>query len=397
MMLGRADPFRWGTSQPRHAAAGRADTPPTGLGCTGSYQLTGARPATWRFTRPCRGRPTTPGVTPRSGRFRSDPAGRTSPSSGTVAIFTGDALPASPLGQADVLLEDELQGERLVALLVDWSGGLQLAVGGAVGAGLAGDGDGDRHRAGPIHQPLHRNLALGQREGADALVGERRRRPFGSGPGRYSRVTDSGPGLADRGAEGQVRPEAAGRIAGAQPTRPGESGTAATRGRSTRAPNCYAATALVLALAGVVAVSAAPRPPRLSTHKAKTLSFDVRFSPCTGPQGPQPWHACHLGLRGQSHLLGSSLDQGPSRLVPAECGRRDPVPTADWTDAVTAQQADDQLRLVRLATTATKTNQHRPHRARGLESPSPIRRSDPGRRGSRSPGTPTRPPWRSAS
>jgi hypothetical protein len=42
-----------------------------------------------------------------------------------------------------------------------------------------------------------------------------------------------------------------------------------------------AATALVLALAGVVAVSAAPRPPRPSTHKAKTLSFDVRFSPFT--------------------------------------------------------------------------------------------------------------------
>jgi hypothetical protein len=35
MMLGRPDPFRWGTSQPRHAAAGRADTPLTGLGCTG--------------------------------------------------------------------------------------------------------------------------------------------------------------------------------------------------------------------------------------------------------------------------------------------------------------------------------------------------------------------------
>jgi hypothetical protein len=78
-------------------------------------------------------------------------------------------------------------------LLVAWSGGLQLAVGGAVGAGPAGDGDGDRHRAGPIHQPLHRNLALGQREGADALAVSAAGGPFGSGSGRYSRVTHSGP------------------------------------------------------------------------------------------------------------------------------------------------------------------------------------------------------------
>jgi hypothetical protein len=39
--------------------------------------------------------------------------------------------------------------------------------------------------------------------------------------------------------------------------------------------------ALVLALAGVVAVSAAPQAAEPSTHKAKTLSFDVRFSPFT--------------------------------------------------------------------------------------------------------------------
>jgi hypothetical protein len=38
--------------------------------------------------------------------------------------------------------------------------------------------------------------------------------PFGSGPGRYSGVTHSGLGLADRGAEGQVQPEAARRVAG---------------------------------------------------------------------------------------------------------------------------------------------------------------------------------------
>jgi hypothetical protein len=49
-------------------------------------------------------------------------------------------------------------------------------MGGAVGAGPAGDGDGERHRAGPIHQPRHPNLAGAQRQGADALVGERRRR-----------------------------------------------------------------------------------------------------------------------------------------------------------------------------------------------------------------------------
>jgi hypothetical protein len=43
-----------------------------------------------------------------------------------------------------------------------WSRGLQLAVGGAVGAGAAGDGQRDRHWAGAIHESLHRDLALGQ-------------------------------------------------------------------------------------------------------------------------------------------------------------------------------------------------------------------------------------------
>jgi hypothetical protein len=107
--------------------------------------------------------------------------GAHTPASSKVTPFRG-----SPLIKADVLLEDELQGERLVTLLVDWSGGLQLAVGGAVGAGPAGDGDGDRHRAGPIHQPLHRNLALAQRQAAHALVGERRRRAVRVRPWPYS-------------------------------------------------------------------------------------------------------------------------------------------------------------------------------------------------------------------
>jgi hypothetical protein len=40
-----------------------------------------------------------------------------------------------------------------------------------------------------------------------------------------------------------------------------------------------AAVALVLALAGVVAISAASQAAEPSTHKAKTLTFDVVFSP----------------------------------------------------------------------------------------------------------------------
>jgi hypothetical protein len=40
-----------------------------------------------------------------------------------------------------------------------------------------------------------------------------------------------------------------------------------------------AATALVLALAGVVAISASSQAAEPSTHKAKTLTFDVVFSP----------------------------------------------------------------------------------------------------------------------
>jgi hypothetical protein len=42
-----------------------------------------------------------------------------------------------------------------------------------------------------------------------------------------------------------------------------------------------AAAALVLALAGVVAVSAASQAAEPTTHKAKTLTFDVVFSPFT--------------------------------------------------------------------------------------------------------------------
>ena len=60
---------------------------------------------------------------------------------------------ASPLVRFEARSEDELQGERLIALFVR-SRGLQLAVGGAVGASAAGDGDGDRHRAGAVDQPL---------------------------------------------------------------------------------------------------------------------------------------------------------------------------------------------------------------------------------------------------
>ena len=40
-----------------------------------------------------------------------------------------------------------------------------------------------------------------------------------------------------------------------------------------------AAVALVLGLAGVVAISAASQAAEPSTHKAKTLTFDVVFSP----------------------------------------------------------------------------------------------------------------------
>jgi hypothetical protein len=61
------------TSQDRHAPAGRADTPVTRLGRTSSYQVTQARPVACTFTRPCRDRPTDPGMTPRSGRFRVRP------------------------------------------------------------------------------------------------------------------------------------------------------------------------------------------------------------------------------------------------------------------------------------------------------------------------------------
>ena len=60
---------------------------------------------------------------------------------------------ASPVVGFEARSEDERQGSRLIARLV-WSRGLQLAVGGAVGASAAGDGDGDRHRAGAVDQPL---------------------------------------------------------------------------------------------------------------------------------------------------------------------------------------------------------------------------------------------------
>src|SRR5215216_2321547 len=66
-------PFRSGTSQDRHAPAGRADTPVTRLGRTSSYQVTPGPSGRVHLHAALSGRPTAPGMTPRSGRFRVRP------------------------------------------------------------------------------------------------------------------------------------------------------------------------------------------------------------------------------------------------------------------------------------------------------------------------------------
>src|SRR5512133_952133 len=61
--------------------------------------------------------------------------------------------------------------------------------------------------------------------------------------------------------------------------RPDDGRPAVGRGPMRRVALTGATVALVLGLAGVVAISAASQAAKPSTHKAKTLTFDVVFSP----------------------------------------------------------------------------------------------------------------------
>src|SRR4029453_5717640 len=82
-------PFRSGTSQDRHAPAGRADTPVTRLGRTSSYQVTQARPAACTSPGPFgQADSSRDDTTVRAVQGQTCPAGP-APSSGTTAIFTG--------------------------------------------------------------------------------------------------------------------------------------------------------------------------------------------------------------------------------------------------------------------------------------------------------------------
>jgi hypothetical protein len=72
-------PFR-SSHEPGQARTGRTGGPPTDRAWRpGSYQVTGGRPVACAFTPPCRARPTAPGMTPRSGRFRVRPVRRDQP------------------------------------------------------------------------------------------------------------------------------------------------------------------------------------------------------------------------------------------------------------------------------------------------------------------------------
>lgn len=74
-----------------------------------------------------------------------------------------------------------------------------------------------------------------------------------------------------------------------------------------------AATALVLALAGVVTIAAASQAAEPSTHKATTLTFDVVFSPFTpiaANNVRDPNSPFALGMRSSSTISCSPAASG---------------------------------------------------------------------------------------